>query len=85
MAAGFSPDDPRVFLDAVIDLVKPIEAWFLWRPQLRDPADEMVLEAAANGKAAAITTFSRRDFLPGAALFGIEVLLPSETIERIPA
>lgn len=82
-AAGFGPAELAVFLDAVVDLMEPIEAWFLWRPQLRDPGDELVLEAAANGRAAAITTFNRRDFLPGAVRFGVEVLLPAEAIRRV--
>jgi hypothetical protein len=34
---------------------------FIWRPQLKDPADEMVLEAAVNGHAEGIVTFNRRD------------------------
>lgn len=84
-AAGFSAADLSVFLDAVVDLAEPVEAWFLWRPQLRDPGDEMVLEAAANGRATAIVTFNRRDFLPGAARFGVEVLLPAEAVRRILA
>lgn len=84
-AAGFGPQDLAVFLDAVVDLVEPVDAWFLWRPQLRDPGDELVLDAAVNGRAAAIATFNRRDFLPAAARFGVEVLLPAEVIRRLPA
>jgi hypothetical protein len=33
-------------LTAVSD---PVQLWFLWRPRLIDPADEMVLEAQAFG------------------------------------
>lgn len=82
-AADFTPADLVVFLDAVIDLVEPVEVWFLWRPQLRDPGDELVLEAAVNGRAEAIATFNRRDFLPGAARFGVDVLLPAEAIRKV--
>ena len=77
-AARFSQADLGVFLDAVVALVEPVEAWFLWRPQLRDPGDELVLEAAVNGRADVIATFNRRDFLPGASRFGVDVLLPRE-------
>ena len=84
-AAAFGSEDLAVFLDAVVDLVEPVETWFLWRPQLRDPGDELVLDAAVNGRAAAIATFNRRDFLPAAARFGVEVLLPAETIRRLTA
>ncbi len=82
-AAGFSAADLAVFLNAIVGLVEPVQAWFLWRPQLRDPGDEMVLEAAVNGRAEAITTFNRRDFLPGSARFGVEVLLPAQAIRRV--
>lgn len=84
-AAGFGPADLAILLDAVMELVEPVEAWFLWRPQLRDPGDELVLEAAVNGRAAAIATFNRRDFLPGATRFGMDVLLPGEALRRIAA
>ena len=49
---------------------------YRWRPQLRDPADEHVLDAAVNGHASAIVTFNVRDFLPAATQFGIRVLEP---------
>ena len=81
-AAGLDFADVKV-VDAVVDLVEPVEIWFLWRPQLRDPGDELVLEAAVNGRAAAIATFNRRDFQPAAGRFGVEILLPSETIRRL--
>jgi hypothetical protein len=54
----------------------------MWRPQLRDPGDELVLEAAVNGRGTTITTFNRRDFQPAASRFGIDILLPSEAIRR---
>ena len=84
-AAGLGAGDLAAFLGAVIALVEPVEAWFLWRPQLRDPGDELVLEAAVNGRAGAIATFNRRDFLPGATRFGIDVLLPGEALRRVMA
>lgn len=55
----------------------------LWRPLLRDPADEMVLEAAANGSAAAIVTFNQRDFGVVPLQFGVEVLTPAAALPRI--
>lgn len=84
-AAGFGAGHLVVFLDALMALVEPVEAWFLWWPQLRDPGDELVLEAAVNGQADAVVTFNRRDFLPGASRFGVEVLLPAEAVWRMRA
>jgi len=53
------------------------------RPQLVDPDDEFVLEAAYHGKADIIATLNTRDFLKAAKRFGIAVLGPGETLERI--
>jgi putative PIN family toxin of toxin-antitoxin system len=82
-AGGLTPAQGKLFVDAVIALVEPVETHFLWRPQLRDPGDEMVLEAAVNGRAAALVTFNVRDFGEGPARFGVEVLLPREALKRI--
>lgn len=51
-------------LNALCEVVEPVQAHFLWRPQLRDPNDEMVLEAAINGMATHLVTFNLRDFDP---------------------
>jgi predicted nucleic acid-binding protein len=64
-------------------MADPVETHFMWRPQLRDPGDELVLEAAVNGQAAAIVTFNQRDFGEMPATFGIEVLSPAEMLRRI--
>jgi predicted nucleic acid-binding protein len=81
-AAGFGPAEPTVFLNAVVDLLEPVDIWYFWRPQLRDPNDELVLEAAVNGRVDAIVTFNRRDFRPAADRFGIDILLPAEALRR---
>src|ERR1700719_1660467 len=44
------------FLGELAALVEPVEVRFLWRPQVRDPSDEMVLEAAIHGRADALVT-----------------------------
>jgi putative PIN family toxin of toxin-antitoxin system len=83
LAAGLWDRQVDIFLDALIAMVEPVETHFLWRPQLRDPNDEMVLEAAVNGRADALVTFNRRDYGTAPAQFGVEVLLPREAIARI--
>jgi putative PIN family toxin of toxin-antitoxin system len=83
VAAGLRASQVSVFVDAVIAMAEPVETHFLWRPQLRDPADEMVLEAAANGGASAIVTFNIQDFGSIPLQFGIEVLSPVDVLRRI--
>lgn len=40
--AGLTQKEVGIFLDAIAALVEPVETHYLWRPQLRDPGDEMV-------------------------------------------
>lgn len=81
---GLTTSEVGHFLDGLAALVTPVTPYFLWRPQLRDPNDEMVLEAAVNGGAGAIVTFNRRVFRPAATRFGVAVETPSEFIRRRP-
>jgi len=83
LAAGLSERQTGVFVDAVIALAKPVAIHFLWRSQLRDTNDEMVLEAAVNGQAEALVTFNIRDFGDAPSRFGVELLLPRAAIARI--
>lgn len=83
LAAGLSESDIRQFLDGIAALVEPVETHFLWRPRLRDPADEMVLEAAVNGQADAIVSFNQRDYGNIPRTFGIEVLKPIDALRRL--
>jgi putative PIN family toxin of toxin-antitoxin system len=83
LASGLGQPEVDIFLDAVIAMAEPVEAHYLWRPQLHDPADEMVLETAVNGGADILVTFNRRHFGTGPSRFGIALLLPREALSRI--
>jgi len=83
LAAGLSEREIEIFLDAVVAMAEPVKTHFLWRPQLRDPGDEMVLETAVNGRADALVTFNVRDFGTVPARFGIEVMIPRDAIGRM--
>jgi putative PIN family toxin of toxin-antitoxin system len=58
------------------------KVYFLWRPTLKDPADDMVLEVAVASGAEAIVTFNKKDF-GAAGTFGIKVVSPKEFLESL--
>ena len=64
-------------------MAEPVKTHFLWRPQLRDPGDEMLLETAVNGRADALVIFDVRDYGTVPARFGIEVMIPRDAIGRM--
>ena len=82
-ATGMSVEEVGFFLDGLAALLLLVVPHFLWRPLLRDPDDEMVLDAAVNGRADAIVTFNIHDFLPEARQFQLEVLMPREALRRL--
>ena len=82
LEAGLSIRDVTGFLDYLAGLVEPIKLHYLWRPQLGDVADEMVLETAINGRADCIATFNAGHFLP-ALRFGVEIVTPAEVMRRL--
>ncbi|MGA8514336.1 MAG: putative toxin-antitoxin system toxin component, PIN family [Burkholderiaceae bacterium] len=83
-AAGISLQDATLYVEAVIAISQPVQVHFRWRPQLRDPSDEMVLEAAVNAQAAALLTFNLRHFQAAAKTFGLKVQRPGEFLRSIP-
>ena len=70
-------------LAALSALMEAVEVRFTWRPQLADPGDEMVLDAAVNGRADALVTHNLADFAPAAPRFGLTLLRPGELLERV--
>lgn len=82
LAHGLGIAEIDRFLAALASAVEPVDIHFLWRPQLTDPGDELVLEAAVNGRADALVTHNLRDFQAAAARFGLPVLSPGELLHR---
>ena len=80
-ASGLRVKDVDAILNELAALLEPVLTHYQWRPQLRDPADEMVLEAAANARVHALVTYNLRDFAP-AKRFGIPVLTPEQTFKH---
>lgn len=60
------------------------EIFFLWRPFLKDPHDDLVLELAVKAGCSFIVTYNRRDFA-GCEQFGIEAITPGDFLRRTGA
>ena len=82
-AIGLDVGEVNEILDAVARVCTPVALRFLWRPRLKDPADEMVLETAVNGGADWLVTFDQRHLAEAARDFGIRAIVPSEAWKRI--
>lgn len=74
--------DVEGLLDYLCAVAIRQQIFFLWRPHLRDPKDDMVLELAVAADCKAIITYNRRDFA-GAENFGLGVLTPAEFVDEI--
>jgi putative PIN family toxin of toxin-antitoxin system len=83
LATGMTEEDIGGFLAALASAAEAVEVNFRWRPQLSDPKDELVLEAAVNGEADALVTHNLRDFEPATRLFGLRVLLPRDVLKEL--
>lgn len=74
--------DVQVLVDYICDVATWQEIFFLWRPFLRDPNDDLILELAVAAGCSAIVTHNVRDFA-GAEQLGIQVLTPQRFLELL--
>ena len=72
----------QVVLDFFCQVGDPTAVFFLWRPRLRDPGDDMVLEAAVAGQCDYIVTHNLKDFAESAS-FGIPAISPKDFLHKL--
>lgn len=71
----------RLEVDDVLDYFCRVaelrRIFYLWRPYLKDPKDDMVLELAVEAECEFIVTFNKKDF-EGIEEFGLKAVTPKE-------
>ena len=69
------------FVEYLCSRSRLVQIYFKWRPALRDPNDDRILELAVRTQSA-IVTFNAKDFAE-AGRFGIKIIRPSEMLALI--
>lgn len=80
--AGLTNADVEALVDYLCKVGIHQPVFFLWRPLLPDPKDDMVVEAAVAGGCGFIVTFNVRDFSPAAGL-AIDVVTPGQFLSHL--
>ena len=71
------------FVDGFLAACEPVHVFFLWRPNLADEGDNLVVEAAFAGGASAIVTHNVRDFRRTELRFdALRILTPAELLRE---
>ncbi len=81
---GLEPKEIDAVLDWLCSIGHHQRIHFLWRPTLRDPRDELVLELAVAAGCGLLVTFNTKDFA-GAERVGVEPVKPAEALRRLGA
>jgi predicted nucleic acid-binding protein len=82
-ASKLTEDDIDSLLREWAMWVEPVTLHYLWRPQLTDANDELILETAVNGMSQAIVTFNESDFAKAASRFDLQVWSPADALKRL--
>ena len=77
-----SEEEIDEILDYVISKSNYWKIFYLWRPQLKDPSDDMVLELAVTASCNYILTYNIKDF-KGSEKFGITAITPKAFLELV--
>jgi putative PIN family toxin of toxin-antitoxin system len=78
----FSEEDLSAFIDDICYISSHQEIYFLWRPQIKDAKDDMVLELAVNAHADYLITFNTKDFKPVVYKFSFQLCTPKAFLQK---
>lgn len=80
---ALNEEDINDILDYICSVSNRREIYYLWRPFLKDPKDDMVLELAVTSNCDMIVTYNKKDFKGVEEYFGIRLLTPKELLLEI--
>lgn len=75
-------DDIDVILDKICQMSEKCEVFFLWRPFLKDPRDDFILELAVEAQCDFIITYNIKDFR-GSEKFNIKAITPKDLLKKL--
>lgn len=75
-------EDIDDILDYICKVADKREIFYLWRPYLKDPKDDLLLELAVESESDFIITYNKKDF-ESIDKFGLQALTPKEFLEKI--
>ena len=81
-ALVYTSEEVREIIDFLCWAGEATPIYYLWRPLLPDPKDDLVLEAAVAGRCDTIVTFNHRDF-KAVDKFGLQVSTPRAFLEEL--
>ena len=79
---GLRYSDIDDIVDYICKVAEHREIYYLWRPFLKNPKEDLVLEVAVESGSEFIVTHNIRDFA-GIEQFGLEAITPRQLLERI--
>ena len=79
---GLAPSEIDSILDFLCEVGHHQRIHLLWRPSLRDPRDELVLELAVAAGCPQIITFNGRDFA-GSERLGVTAVTPATFLQKL--
>lgn len=79
---GLDETDVAAVIDYVCLVGQHQRIYYLWRPILSDPKDDLVLELAVAANCEGIITFNAKNFA-GVEQFGLGIITPREFLSRI--
>jgi len=82
MTGASSKEDILAYCRYLVSIAHRKNIFYLWRPWLKDPKDDMVLELAVASSSEYIITYNIKDF-KNISSFGIQAIKPADFLKLI--